>query len=52
MTLDTCLKGITKKLLFLSFMAVFSSYFPLFVVPVQFTNPMTVGTCLKGMTKN
>jgi hypothetical protein len=35
----------------LSFMAVFVSSCPQFVVLVQFTNPMKVGTCLKGMTK-
>jgi hypothetical protein len=52
MTLGTCLKGMTKNKLFLSFMVVFASCCPQLVVLVQFTNPMIVGTRLKGMTKN
>jgi hypothetical protein len=41
-----------KKLIVFVFSGRFVSYCPQFVVLVLFTNPITVGTCLKGMTKN
>jgi hypothetical protein len=40
------------KLIVFAFMAIFVSYYPQFGVPGQFTRPMTLGTCLRGMTKN
>jgi hypothetical protein len=42
MILSTCLRGMTKNLLFLCLRAVFLSYCPLFGVPWSFTRNMTV----------
>jgi hypothetical protein len=41
-----------QKLIVFAFMAIFVSYFPLFWGFGGFTWPVTLGTCLRGMTKN
>jgi hypothetical protein len=41
-----------QKFVVFLFMAVFVSYFPLFWGSGGFTWPVTLGTCLRGMTKN
>jgi hypothetical protein len=41
-----------QKLIVFGFMAVFVSYFPLFWGSGRFTWPVTLSTCLRGMTKN
>jgi hypothetical protein len=52
MTLSTCLRGMTKNLLFLHFRAIFVSYSPQFWVFRVIFKPMTHSTCLIYMTKN
>jgi hypothetical protein len=41
-----------QKLVVFAFMAIFVSYFPLFWGSGGFTWPVTLSTCLIGMTKN
>jgi hypothetical protein len=41
-----------QKIIVFVFMAVFVSYAHNFGVPGWFTRPMTLSTCLRGMTKN
>jgi hypothetical protein len=41
-----------QKLIVFAFMAVFVSYFPLFWGSGEFIWPVTLSTCLRGMTKN
>ena len=41
-----------QKLIVFAFIAIFVSYFPLFWGSGGFTWPMTLSTCLRGMTKN
>jgi hypothetical protein len=41
-----------QKLIVFAFMAIFVSYFPLFWGSEGFTWPVTLRTCLRGMTKN